>query len=118
MMTESKDEQSGIPPTHTSVPLPGKTCSPAEHHSLQPGNQTPLCFSLNTTKTDMLAKLKIQLRDFPGGPVAKTLPSQCRGPGFNPWSGNQVPHAAIQSSQQATKTPCATMKVEDPMCCN
>ena len=25
---------------------------------------------------------------FPGGPVAKTLRSQCRGPGFNPWSGN------------------------------
>ena len=23
-----------------------------------------------------------------GGPVAKTLCSQCRGPGFNPWSGN------------------------------
>ena len=26
--------------------------------------------------------------DFPGGPVAKTLCSLCRGPGFNPWSGN------------------------------
>ena len=26
--------------------------------------------------------------DFPGGPVAKTLRSQCRGPGFDPWSGN------------------------------
>ena len=23
-----------------------------------------------------------------GGPVTKTLSSQCRGPGFNPWSGN------------------------------
>ena len=27
-------------------------------------------------------------RDFPGGPVAKTPHSQCRGPGFDPWSGN------------------------------
>ena len=27
-------------------------------------------------------------RDFPGGPVAKTSCSQCRRPGFNPWSGN------------------------------
>ena len=27
-------------------------------------------------------------RDFPGGPVGKTLCSQGRGPGFNPWSGN------------------------------
>ena len=28
-------------------------------------------------------------KDFPGGPVAKTLPSQCRGHGFDPWSGNK-----------------------------
>ena len=28
------------------------------------------------------------LWDFPGSPVAKTLCSQCRGPRFNPWSGN------------------------------
>ena len=27
-------------------------------------------------------------RDFSGGPVAETLCSQCKGPGFNPWSGN------------------------------
>ena len=27
-------------------------------------------------------------RDFPGGAVVKTLSSRCRGPGFNPWSGN------------------------------
>ena len=27
-------------------------------------------------------------RDFPGGAVVKTLRSQCRGPGFDPWSGN------------------------------
>ena len=26
--------------------------------------------------------------DFPGGPVAKTLRSQCRGPRIKPWSGN------------------------------
>ena len=26
--------------------------------------------------------------DFPAGPVVKTLSSQCRGPRFNPWSGN------------------------------
>ena len=26
-------------------------------------------------------------RDFPGGPVAKTPHSQCRGPRFTPWSG-------------------------------
>ena len=26
--------------------------------------------------------------DFPDGPLAKTLHSQCRGPEFDPWSGN------------------------------
>ena len=33
--------------------------------------------------------LHIETRgDFLGGPVAKTPRCQCRGPGFNPWSGN------------------------------
>ena len=27
-----------------------------------------------------------KIKDFPGGPVAKTLRSQCRGPRFNSWS--------------------------------
>ena len=31
---------------------------------------------------------KSRTEDFPGGPVAKTLSSQCRGSGFNSWSGN------------------------------
>ena len=26
--------------------------------------------------------------DFPGGPVAKTLSSQCRRPELDPWTGN------------------------------
>ena len=34
-------------------------------------------------------KFKKKLRgDFPGGPVAKTPCSQCRGHGFDPWAGN------------------------------
>ena len=48
-------------------------------------------------------------RDFPGGPMAKTLHSQCWGPGFNPWSGKEIPHAATKSSHAPTK---------DPMCHN
>ena len=35
-------------------------------------------------------------RDFPGGPVAKALCSWCRGPRFNPWSGNQIPCATTK----------------------
>ena len=37
------------------------------------------------------------MRDFPGGLVAKTLCSQCRGPGSDPWSGNWIPHATIKT---------------------
>ena len=39
----------------------------------------------------------IQVREFPGGPVAKTLSFQCWGPGFHPWSENWVPHAATKA---------------------
>ena len=33
-------------------------------------------------------KMKSSGGDFPDGPVAGTLCSQCRGPGFKPWSEN------------------------------
>ena len=35
------------------------------------------------------ASLVKTTRDFPGGPVVKTLSFQCRGHRFDPWSGNQ-----------------------------
>jgi len=38
------------------------------------------------------------MRDFPGGPVAKTPNSQRRGLGFDPWSGNKIPHAATKDT--------------------
>ena len=38
----------------------------------------------------------LQKKDFPSGPVAKTLHSQCRGPGFNPWSENWIPHTTTK----------------------
>ena len=44
-------------------------------------------------------------RAFPGGPLTKNLCSQCRGRGFNPWSGNQIPHTATKSSNVAAKAP-------------
>ena len=52
---------------------------------------------------------KVTHRDFHGGPVAEALCSQRRGPGFYPWSGNQIPHVAEKSSHAATK---------DPLFCN
>ena len=39
-----------------------------------------------------------------GGPVAKTPHSQCRGPGFDLWSGNQSLHATTKRFHAATKT--------------
>ena len=39
--------------------------------------------------------------DFPAGPVTKTLHSQCRGPGFHPWSGNYIPRVPTMGISQA-----------------
>ena len=35
-----------------------------------------------------MISFKEELGDFLGGPLAKTPHFQCRGPGFDPWSGN------------------------------
>ena len=50
-------------------------------------------------------KLKRISRAFSGGLVAKTLCSQCREPGFNPWLGNYTPHVA-------PKTHCSQINKE------
>ena len=55
---------------------------------------------------------KRSYRDFPGGPVAKTLSSQYRGPVF--WSMGQ----GIRSHMPQLKIPHAATKTEDPECCN
>ena len=77
--------------------------------------QKNICASENTIK-----RMKRQPTEWGGGgglhwrPVAKTLSSQCRGPGFEPWSGNYIPHASTKSrmpllkiSLTATKTQCS-----------
>ena len=55
--------------------------------------------------------------DFAGGPLAKTLPSQCRWPGFDPWSGNEIPmpQLRVPMPQLRVRMPqlhilCATTK--------
>ena len=40
--------------------------------------------------------LKLTQKVLPCGPVAKAPSSQCRGLGFNAWSGNSIPHAATK----------------------
>ena len=48
--------------------------------------------------------IKNKFRDFVAGPLAKT--SQCRGPRFDPWSENEIPHAAtkMEDPGAASKT--------------
>ena len=38
------------------------------------------------------------------------------GPGFNPWSGNYIPHAATKSLNAANEKIHIRMKIEDPVC--
>ena len=40
---------------------------------------------------------KTKDRDFPDGPVTRTPHSQSRGPRFDPWPGNEMPHATIKT---------------------
>ena len=50
---------------------------------------TSLSAPAQSLQWNIFAQLKRNLwRDFPGGPVAEALCSQCRGPRFDPWSGN------------------------------
>ena len=46
------------------------------------------CTAETNTVKQLYSNYKEKMKDFPGGPVAKTFCSQCRGPGFDPWSGN------------------------------
>ena len=46
------------------------------------------CGQINTNKYFFKKQNINEKGDFPHGPVAKTLCPQCRGPRFNPWSGN------------------------------
>ena len=46
-----------------------------------------MLLKLNSWKQFMFLKI-YGVRDFPGGPMAKTLLSQRRGFGFDPWLGN------------------------------
>ena len=53
------------------------------------------------------------MRDFPGGPVGKTPCSQCRGPGFDPWSGNHLHKSCMHAA-----TKCLHAATKDLVCCS
>ena len=52
-------------------------------------------------------------RDFPGGPVVKTLPSSAGGAGLIPGQGARVPHASWPKKKKATsKSLCHLLLVK------
>lgn len=51
-------------------------------------------------------------KGFPRGPAAKSLSSQCRGPGFEPWSQNYIPYAATRSLMALLKIPLTATKIQ------
>ena len=62
------------------------------------GNRWETCVPASPFSCESKALLKMQsLGGFPGGAVVKESACQCRGHGFEPWSG-KIPHAAEQLS--------------------
>ena len=69
---------------------------------------------------------KYLLRDFPGGPVVKNLPSNAGDEGLISGWGTKIPHAAGQLSPRATttelthlnETEAHALQRKDPVCCN
>ena len=62
-------------------------------NNLRYADDTTLMAESEEELKSLLMKVKEEsekacLRDFRGGPVAKTLSSQCRGAWVHPWSGN------------------------------
>ena len=79
------------------------TCGPA---SLGPGQAVQVAPSTwEPRKSPTLCVLCL---------LAKTPSSQCRGPRFDPGSGNQVPHATTKSSQATIKDPSGRNKDRRP----
>ena len=63
----------------------------------------------DTEKTKMKSGRTNPPQGLPGDPVAKTLSSQCRGPGIDPWLGNML---QLTVHMLELKTPCATTKTQ------
>jgi len=47
---------------------------------------------------------RMRVTGLPWWSSAKTLSSQCRKLGFDPWSGNEIPHATTKILHAAVKT--------------
>ena len=71
---------------------------------------------LGTTYGSMhqLQGYKINVIFLPGGPGAKTLCFQCRGPRCNSWSGNQIPQVGTKSFHATAKDPTCHKEDQRP----
>ena len=65
------------------------------------------CYRGNISKT-------VRTGDFPRGPEAKIPCYHCRGPGFNPWPENLIPHVSTKDHVWQLKE---KKKKKDPACC-
>ena len=103
---------SGLPfPSLGDLPKSGiKPGSPTLQSEL-PGKPNKASITLQSWRHFMVIK-KMPPRGFPGGPVAKMLCSQCKGPEFDPWSRNYDPPIPRLKWKDP---PCSN---EDPACCN
>ena len=53
------------------------------------------CYTVLITVLYNKSQSQVILWEFPGGLVVGILGSHCRGPGFNPWSGNRDPASCV-----------------------
>ena len=77
-------------------------------------------FVLTGSWTFKLVGVKTQntVKDFPGGPLAKTPRSQCRGPGSSRGQGTRSFMPQLKILQPQLRIPPATTKIKDPTCYN
>ena len=75
-------------------------------------------FSRGILLQDKFESLIKNCWDFPGGPVAKTPSSQCKGPRFDPWSGTRSHMLQLNSLHATSKdSTCHNLK-KYSTCCN
>ena len=60
-------------------------------------------YSIYKHGASTVSNSKVSTRDFPGGPVVKTLPSSAGGAGLNPHQGTKIPHALWTKKQNVKK---------------
>ena len=89
---EPRDFPSLIPAQTPGLLSPSEKCDSSLKTFFKPNGPGSKSFrskSQPNTQSYLEITLKIDFSGgFPGGPVAKTLSSQCRGPRFDLWSGN------------------------------